>query len=320
MTPRPLALTLVAIAGCHANVSLGGPLDGQKPAQSETPRSCPASDEDSVVATIDPALGELRAIAARDGRVVAAFAGHDGGGIVAVATSTGRAFAELARINAAPTALAFDGTHAYVAGEESDAVYRVRAGQVVAATSQSRVSSITVGASGRAFWSRPSDDAVVSWDFGDGAPELMAMVPRAHSLAERDGTLYITGAGGLAALGPTDAAPARLASVCGLAPLAVDRDAVFCLEAGALHRVGPETRATAVLASGIRGAKDIVAARGRVFFRSETSEGAAIEAVPADGIGGPSIVASIGAGPSALASDGCSLYYSGGGALNRHSL
>jgi hypothetical protein len=161
---------------------------------------------------------------------------------------------------------------------------------------------------------------VVSWDFAGGAPAVVAVVPRAQSILERDGTLFIAGDHALFALRPGEAAPVKLASVCGPGSLAFDGDAIFCIDDGTLRRIDAATGSVLAIAGGIRGARDVVVARGRAFFRAEGADGATLEAVPVDGVGGPTTIEAVGPGGSAIATDGCGLYYSAGTSLNRRAL
>lgn len=309
-------LTLVA---CRVDVSLGAPVDaGSSPFVPTDAGTCTATEPDSMLTTLDPNFGELRALAAHAGVLVAAFARDDGAGSVAL--STGGAFVELARVGADPVSIAYDGAHAYVACQASAQVYRVRAGDAAVATLQTAVTSIAIGAAGRAFWTRPADDAVYAWSFAAGAPMLLATVARAQSIAERDGALYIAGSHSLSVLADGAVAPVKLADACGAGPLAIEGGAVLCVEDGTLRRVDLHSGAVSSLASGIGQNQIVVAARGRAFYRSERIADASIEAVPLDGVGGPTIVERVHRGPTAIATDGCGLYFLDGTTIRRRAL
>ena len=318
---RAVAALVLVFVGCRVNVSLGVPEDVAQPSADASIAICPTTASDIEI-TADPALGQLRALAAASGRVVGAFSRPDGAGVVAWASSTGGAFTEVARIGADPVAIAFDGVHAYVACAASAAVHRagVDGGPSAVATSQSAVSSVAVVSGGRAFWTRPVDDALVAWDFGEGGPVAVGVVPRAQAVVALNGSIYIAGDHRLYRLGPSDVVPTMLSPVCGGGALAASGDAIYCIDGGTLHRIDPQTGGHFALAGGIRGGRDVVTARGRVFFRAEGTSGATVEAVPIDGVGGPTIIAATELGSSALATDGCGLFYSIGSAVNRRAL
>jgi hypothetical protein len=299
----------ISIQGCRVNVSLDA-TDGAPPSDAGM---CPLM---GIVPTLYPDLGQLRAIAAHAGFVVAAFARPDGSGVVAL--SSGGPLAWLAGIEADPTAIAFDGVHAYVACRASAQVYRVRInGEVSRVNAQLDVSSITVGADGRAFWT--TSDAVVGWDFKGGTPTVAATLSGVQSIAERDGTLYLAGAHSLSVLPRGAATPTRIANVCGRGAIAVERDHVFCIDDGVLQRVDLGTRTVRPLVGGIREGADVVVARGRAFYWSERPDRTTIEAFPIDEIGGPTVV-SVVQGRAVLATDGCGLYYSEGREIWRFAL
>lgn len=329
-----LALTAVLgvqSAACRVQVSLGTPADGgDRPFVPSEAGPCPTTEANAAITTLDPALGELRALAARDGVVVGAFARADGGSLVLLSgASRDAAPVEIARIGPDPVALAFDGEHAFVACQASARIDRVHvkpaAGDAVveppvALSLQPSVTSVAVDVTGRAFWTRPLDDAVLGWGFDGGAPSAVAIVARARSIAIRDATLYVAGSRALYELTPDDAAPKKIADVCTEGSLAVDGDAVVCIDDGVLRRIDRSTRAVTSLADGLGGVRDVVAARGRAFFRREGAHDAAIDAVPIDGIGGPITVARTRQSPAALATDACSLYYLDANVLRRHAL
>lgn len=308
----------MSVLSCHANVSLDSPMDGGVVAEPPADvRACPAHAATTRIATLDPSLGHLRAIAAHGGVVAAAFALADDSGAVALAS--GGQLTELTSFRGDPTAIAFDGAYVYVACRASARVHRVRSGEVITATSQPDASSITITGDGRALWTTAG--SVVTWSFAGGAPTVVAKFPEVRALAERDGTLYLAGRHALAVLAPGEAAPVKIASVCGPGAITVEEDHVFCIDDGALHRVQLGAGDVSALVGGIRGGTDVVVARGRAFYRSEHPEPplTTVESVPTDGIGGRTVVDIVKA-ETPLATDGCSLFYSDGEAIHRRAL
>lgn len=312
-----LVLVTLAVAGCRTKVSLGTPDSDGGTIATPDARTCPAMETDGVIAWLEPAIGELRALAAHAGLVVAAFARPDGSGMVARASEG--SLVEIAEVGGDPVAVAFDGTNIYVACRASARVDRLRDGEVVSARSQAGVSSIAIGVGGRALWTRPADGEIVSWAVDAERPGIIATFPRAQSIAEHDGTIYFAGLHRLARLGPGEVAPTKIADVCGPGAIAVEGDFVYCLDDGVLQRINVGTRVIEPLVDGIEGATDVLVARGRAFFRRHGPERSTLEAVPTDGIGGRTLVDVV-QGAAPMATDGCSLYYSDGSAIHHRSL
>lgn len=316
-------LALAFATSCTRDVSLGDPIG-----TTTTTPDVPCADASTYAPSLafDASFGELRALAASRefGSIAGIFTRADASGTLAVALTarSGRGvFEEVARIGGDPIALAFDGIHAWVSLRATGQVVRVRVsdGVVTAADNQSGATSIALakrdGASA-AFWTRPQDDAVMTWSFDAGnpasTPTRVATLSRARWVTSDGDVLYLGNDQTVSALASTDLQPRPIAVACaGGTPLFYDRNSLFCVDGARLTRVDVATGAVSTVASGLRNAKSVVAARGRAFFRTEGQDGATIQGVPIDGVGGPSTVDVVPLQtPSVLATDGCGLYYS----------
>jgi len=302
-----VALGSVVAPACVAEVSLGTPpVDAGSPPPPQ-PVVCVAGAVRTEL-PLDPALGGLRALAAHGTTVVGAFARPDGAGVVAW-SERGGPFVEVARVGADPSAIALDGAYAYVACRGSAAVHRVRAGDNLVATNQRDVASVAVDGDGSAFWTSASLGVVREWRAADGGLAVVdrASVPFGQAIAERAGTLYVSGAGALEVIGASGTVrhPA-----CGPGALVAMQGAVICLEGESLRRVALPSGAITTLASSLPAASQLVVARGRAFVPVTPAPGSpGLMSVPLDGVGGPTRIDDLPRSPHAVAADACAVYY-----------
>ena len=325
-----LALTIVLSGACRAEIQLGNPDSGAvTTAPTGTvvvPPRCTGVPSRAVVTMMESSWGELRAIAVRSSTLHALFArsGTNEGVLTRVPTSGG-ALTEIARVGIDPSALALapDGAFVFVASRGSAQVFRVDSlGRAIVADARGAPSSIVTDDRAGAFWSVPSNDSVVAWDFATGAPGAIATSPRAASLLHVGGTLFVTGDGTLRAFAPgRDAAPRTIADRCAAGTPAIDGQTLYCADAETVARVDVTTGTAAVVAAAQPGARDLVIGGGRVFWRAAPSPGQTlVMALPLDGIGGPTVFESSGPGPLFIAVEGCDVYFTAGSSVVRRGL
>jgi hypothetical protein len=231
---------------------------------------------------------------------------------------------ELARVGLDPAGLALapDGA-AFVSARGSAQVFRVSAlGTALVSDARGAPGGVVSDGHAGAIWTVPTNDSLVGWDFGAGAPAVIASTPRPAALLRVDGTLYIVGDRSLQSFVPgDDAAPRTLSNRCSGGAPALDGTSIYCAEEGSIVRVDTTTGMSSAVADGQSGALDVVAAGGRAFWRSQpTAFATTVMALPLDGIGGPTVFEESGPGPLTLALDSCDLYFSAGTAIVRVAL
>jgi hypothetical protein len=320
---RILAATLLSGA-CRTEVLLGNPDGGGSP-DAATPAACAMAPAEAKIATIDESWGELRAIAVQSDRLYALFArGGSLRGVLAFVPIGGGAVTELAQVGADPTALAVDGSFAYVASAGSAEVFRVeRTGAFAFTTEQKGVSAIAADGRGGASWALDSG-AILGWDFASEKPTTIATSPRTTSLAIADSVLYVSAPGVVSAFDLAAPNPAasirRVVDGCGQGAVGLARRALYCADGSAILRADLVTSAITTAASDQIGARDVVVAGGRAFWRAVREGDGLIASTPLDGIGGPTVVATAPPVPAAIAADRCALYFASGRTLLRRGL
>ncbi len=324
-----LPVGLALVVACRSEISLGtpdagpvGPDSGPTP----VPPRCPGIPSRAVVADADPALGELRGVAARGDVLYAllARAGSNEGVLARVATSGGT-LTELARVGSDPAGLAIspDGAYVFVAARGSSQIFRVdRNGTATVVSAGGAPSSVIADDEAGAFWSVPVNDAVLRWDFVTPPPQAVATSARAASLARANRVLYIAGDRAIRAFTPgLDAAPRQLAAHCDDGAPAIAGSLAYCVEAEAITRVDLATGDATIMAAAQPGATNVVVAAGRVLWRARPSDRQTlVMALPLDGIGGATVFESSGPGALIMAANGCDLYFSAGRAIVRRGL
>ena len=326
-----LALTIVLSGACRSEIQLGGPDAGAtSTAPTGTvvvvPPRCSGLPSRDVVTTIEASWGDVRAIAASSGVLYALFARvATNEGVLARVRSAGGMLAEVARVGLDPSALAVspDGSFVFAASRGSAQVFRVDSlGTAIVSDARGAPSSIVTDDHAGAFWTLPSNDSIIAWDFTTSAPGAIATSPGATSLLRSGGTLFITGDATLRAFAPgRDAAPRTIAKRCGAGVPAIDGQALYCAEAGTIARVDVASGTAGVVATAQPGARDLVIGGGRVFWRASPRPGQTlVMALPLDGIGGPTVFESGGPGPLLIATQGCDLYFTAGSSLVRRGL
>ena len=330
--PRALAalgVALVLVTACRSEVSLGtpdasavGPDSGSAP----VPPRCPGIASRTVVAEVDPALGELRGLAVHADMLYALLAiTGTNEGVLARVPRSGGTLTELARVGVDPAGLALssDGAYVFVAARGSSQIFRVDgSGTATVVSATGAPSSIVADDRAGAFWSVPTNDAVVRWDFVTPPPQAVATSARATSLARESGVLYIVGDHAIRAFAPGfDAAPRQLAAHCDDGTPAIAGALAYCVEADAITRVDLTTGDATVMVAAQPGATNVVVAAGRLLWRARPSERQTlVMALPLDRIGGATVFESSGPGALIMAANGCDLYFSAGRAIVRRGL
>lgn len=323
-----LTIAVVALAGgCRSHIILGDPDSGVTPDSGPVvvPPRCTGDPSRAIVTVADASLGELRGMVAGGGTVHALFAGATGEGVLARVPTTGGVLTPIANVGVDPSSIAIsaDSAFVFVAARGSSQVFRVDSqGTVVIASAFGAPAAVADDGHAGAFWTLPSNDTVFGFDFVSAAPKAIVTSPRPLSLVRSANTLYIGGIELLSAyeLG-RDAAPRKIADRCGAGAPAVDGQVLYCADAATIVRIDLASGVAAPVAEAQYGATNLVRGAGRVFWRTApTPAQTLVMALPLDGIGGPTLIESSGAGPLLLAIEGCDLYFTSGRSIIRRSL
>ena len=319
-------LTAALASACRSQISLGDPDGGvMTPAPALGVARCTGAPSRAVVTVAEASFGDFRGMVASHGTIHALFARPTGEGILARVPATGGVLAAIARVGLDPSSIAVSpsGSLVFVAARGSAQVFRVDAASaVIVAEAPGGPAAVVDDGHAGAFWTLPSSDTVFGFDFASAAPKALVTFARPLSLVRAANTLYIGGSHVLSAyeLGQ-DAAPRTIADRCGEGAPAVDEQTLYCADQGTIVRVDLSSGVAAPVAMAQSGARDLVVGAGRVFWRATpTPARTLVMALPLDGIGGPTLLESGGAGPLMLAIDGCDLYFTVGRAIVRRGL
>lgn len=326
MNGRPLALLALFCMACRSEVQLGDPrtVVVASPTSAPVPPALPpprcVGPARVVVALADDALGDLVGITAGNGWLYALLArGVEREGVVARVRTSGGELEEVAHVGNDPAALtlAANGTAAFVRFVRGTQIARIDvAGTAVLVDALGTPAAIFDDGANGAYWTNP--EGLVTWDFVNEAPRMVATLSGAGPLLRVGTALYVVADGALHAFEPTHAAvPRRYPFACDATPALAGR-LLYCAHDGRIVRLDLDSAETATVTPAQSGAGDVVITAGRLFWRTTpTNSRPLVMSTPLGGTGSPDVFEFAEAGPALLTTDGCDLYFNSGRSLIR---